>query len=161
MLAVRQRAVNHSPTVVNAPYWETKSLAEMTQEEWESLCDGCALCCLHKLEDEDSAEVWFSDVACRLLDTESCRCRNYKDRQREVPDCIVLAADAPERFAWLPASCAYRRLYEGKPLPEWHPLLTGDTESVHRAGISVRGKVRTEGDGVSISVLMRLDDDMS
>lgn len=140
-------------------FWKHKSLADMSATEWESLCDGCALCCLHKLEDEDSGDVYFTDVACKLLDTDRCRCTDYANRARRVPDCLVLSADEPDTFRWLPASCAYRRLAEGKDLPSWHPLVTGDPESVHRAGISARGKVVSENETSDWSVLRRLDND--
>ncbi|MBT8084999.1 MAG: YcgN family cysteine cluster protein [Woeseia sp.] len=137
-------------------FWKLKSLAEMNQAEWESLCDGCALCCVQKLEDEDNGDIYFTDLACRLLDTASCRCSNYASRMKEVPDCLQLSASEPEMFRWLPASCAYRRLSEGKSLPEWHPLLTGDPESVHKAGISVRGKVVSETETDQWTVLRKL-----
>ena len=139
-------------------FWETKSLSEMTPGEWESLCDGCALCCVQKLEDESTGDVYFTDLACRLLDTRTCRCGDYANRAREVASCLVLKADEPRTFRWLPGSCAYRRLAEGKPLPEWHPLITGDPESVHDAGVSVRGKVVSERDTDQWTVLQQLAD---
>ncbi len=139
-------------------FWKHKSLEEMTHEEWESLCDGCALCCLQKLEDEDSGEVYFTDVACRLLDIEACRCRDYARRCEKVPDCLQIRADDPATFRWLPASCAYRCLAEGRDLPDWHPLVTGVPESVHAAGISVRDKAVPEGPHAEWHVLRRLDD---
>ncbi len=125
-------------------FWESKSLANLTKKEWESLCDGCGRCCLNKLEDEDTGEIFFTDVACKLLDLETCRCGNYRHRVKHVPDCLVLSLEHSEYFNALPNSCAYRRLYEGKPLLDWHPLLTGDPDSVHQAGISVRGMCISE-----------------
>lgn len=125
-------------------FWERKPLADLTKKEWESLCDGCGRCCLNKLEDEDTGEIFFTDVACKLLDLETCRCGNYRHRLKHVPDCQVLGLDHPEYFNALPNSCAYRRLYEGKSLPDWHPLLTGDPNSVHQAGISVCGMCISE-----------------
>jgi uncharacterized cysteine cluster protein YcgN (CxxCxxCC family) len=128
------------------PFWETKTLQQMTPQEWESLCDGCGNCCLHKLRNDDTGDLFHTNVACRLLDGNSCRCSAYAERKRLVPDCVVLTPARAAKFDWLPATCAYRLLAEGKPLPEWHPLISGDPESVHRAGISVRGKTISEAD---------------
>ncbi len=139
-------------------FWKRKSLAEMNRVEWESLCDGCALCCMHKLEDEDTGEVFYTDIACRLLDIDTCRCTDYEKRAQRVVDCLVLSVDVPETFHWLPASCAYRRLAEGHDLPEWHPLLTGSRESVHDAGISMRGRAVPESEDAEWSVLQKLGD---
>ncbi len=126
------------------PFWETKSLAEMTAEEWESLCDGCGLCCLVRLEDLATGEVTPTRVACRLFDADRCRCTDYQDRARRVPDCIKVTPGNIAALTWMPASCAYRRLHEGKPLPQWHPLITGDPQSVHTAGVSVRSQTISE-----------------
>jgi len=127
-----------------APFWMTKRLDEMTREEWESLCDGCGRCCLHKLRDEDTNALSFTNVACRLLDLGSCRCRDYPNRRRAVPDCVGLTPKDVAEIDWLPPSCAYRRLAEGHDLAWWHPLVSGDPETVHRAGISVAGRAISE-----------------
>ena len=126
------------------PFWKTIPLDAMTDEQWESLCDGCGRCCLHKLRDEDTERLAFTNVACRLLDLHTCRCTRYADRQRHVADCISLRPADLASIDWLPPSCAYRRLAEGRDLPDWHPLVTGDPDSVHRAGASVRGRVVSE-----------------
>ncbi|TCP63089.1 hypothetical protein EV663_101356 [Rhodovulum bhavnagarense] len=121
-------------------FWMRFPLDRLSDREWEALCDGCGKCCLNKLEDEDTAEVVFTRIACRLLDGETCRCGNYHCRKAIVPECVVLTPGTIADVAyWMPATCAYRLLWEGKPLPDWHPLITGDAESVHAAGMSVRG----------------------
>ncbi|MEQ3692920.1 MAG: YcgN family cysteine cluster protein [Thalassolituus sp.] len=122
------------------PFWETTSLKDMTRKQWESLCDGCALCCLHKLEDEDTEEVYYTDVHCRYMDTANCNCTVYLERQEKVPNCVWLTPDQASKFHWLPDSCAYRVLAEGRKLAEWHPLISGDPNSVHEAGVSIKGK---------------------
>jgi uncharacterized protein len=127
-----------------APFWRTKTLKQMSQREWESLCDGCGKCCLHKMEDEESGAIYHTNVACRLLDLETCQCGNYSQRKRLVPDCVQLSPDNIERFEWMPSTCAYRLLAAGQDLPEWHPLVTGDPNSVHAAGVSMRGRAVTE-----------------
>jgi len=140
-------------------FWKRKSLSQMSRTEWESLCDGCALCCLHKLEDEKSGDIYYTDIACKLLDVDKCRCTRYEDRARLVSSCLVLSADEPATFDWLPSSCAYRRLAKGQDLPEWHPLISGDPESVHSAGVSARGKAVSELETSEFSVLRRLHDE--
>ncbi|TCT19752.1 YcgN family cysteine cluster protein [Thiobaca trueperi] len=122
-------------------FWETTPLQAMTASQWDALCDGCAKCCLEKFEDEDSGRIVYSRIACALLDLDTCRCRDYDNRARQMPDCVTLALDVLEKPTWLPETCAYRRLAEGSALPDWHPLLTGDPQSVIEAGQSVRGRV--------------------
>ena len=126
------------------PFWKSKTLEEMTSEEWESLCDGCGRCCLHKLRDDDTSALAFTNVACRLLDTHSCQCSDYQKRKRRVPDCVSLTPAVVRAIDWLPPSCGYRRLAEGKDLAWWHPLVSGDKNTVHEAGISVRDRVISE-----------------
>ena len=125
-------------------FWETKKLEELTLSEWESLCDGCARCCMIKLEDETSCEIFYTGLVCRYLDKHACRCTHYPERHALVPDCVKLDADRASEFKWLPKSCAYRRLAEGRSLAWWHPLVSGSSESVHQANISIRGKVVSE-----------------
>lgn len=124
-----------------APFWQTKRLHEMTRSEFEAICDGCGRCCLVKLEDEDTGIVHYTDIACKLLDTESCRCSDYSHRRRRVPDCLKITPRTAKSYAWLPPTCGYRLIAEGRDLYWWHPLVSGDPETVHAAGISVRGKV--------------------
>ena len=130
----------------NKPFWQTKQLTEMTLDEWESLCDGCGICCLYKLEDEDTGEIFMTNVACRFLDSEKCVCVLYDERRSAMPTCIQLTPSKVEPLNWLPDTCAYRLVLQGKPLPDWHPLVSGSREGVHRAGVSVRGKVISEVD---------------
>ena len=122
------------------PFWE-KPLEALTRSEWEQLCDGCGRCCLVKLEDEDTGRIHYTDIACRLLDTGACRCRNYRERREYVPDCVKLTPETVRSIPWLPPTCAYRMRAEGRDLAWWHPLISGDPESVHRAGVSVRGRI--------------------
>jgi uncharacterized cysteine cluster protein YcgN (CxxCxxCC family) len=119
-------------------FWE-KPLGDLNRAEWEALCDGCGKCCLHKVEDEDTGHIYPTNVACRLLDRETARCSNYRNRRAFVPDCLRLTAAKLEEISWLPRTCAYRLRADGKPLPDWHYLISGDREAVHRAGQSVRG----------------------
>ena len=123
------------------PFWRVKRLEEMDEGEWESLCDGCGRCCLVKLEDEKTEDIYFTDVGCRLLDTGSCRCGDYQHRTEKVDDCVRLTPAVIGEIDWLPPTCGYRLIAEGKDLYWWHPLVSGDPETVHAAGVSVRGKV--------------------
>jgi len=125
-------------------FWETKTLEQMNPKEWESLCDGCGLCCLVKIEDEESGEVFNTSVSCRQLDVETCRCRDYKNRLTEAPMCIQLTLENLPELSWLPETCAYKRLYESKSLPLWHPLITANKNSVHEAGFSARWFAQSE-----------------
>ncbi len=138
-----------------APFWKTKPLSKMTRREWESLCDGCAKCCLVKLVDDDLPEgeepgdedTHYTNLACRLLDRTTCQCTRYKERMRLVPDCVRLTPESlPRVHGWLPRTCAYRLLHEGADLPFWHPLVSGERESVHRAGVSLKGEMLCESD---------------
>jgi uncharacterized protein len=157
----RQRCESQGAMDDAIPFWRSKTLAEMTEAEWESLCDGCGRCCLVKLEEdldpapaakngrpapEPNPRVWFTDVGCRLLDARTCRCKDYPNRTKFVEDCVRLTPEVVEEIGWLPPSCAYRLLAEGRDLYWWHPLISGDPETVHAAGVSVRGRVAASED---------------
>ncbi len=129
------------------PFWKRKTLHEMTSEEWESLCDGCGKCCLNKLEDWDTGEIYWTNIGCELLDCDTCRCKDYENRFEKVPDCIQLTPEKIETIRWLPPTCAYRLVKEGKDLFDWHPLVSGDPQSVHKAGISIQGRA-VEDNGI-------------
>ena len=139
-------------THMTDPFWKTKSLAEMNQAEWESLCDGCGRCCLNKLEDEDTGEFLYTRAACKLLDIGTCQCTDYRTAKR-VPDCVTLTAKNVKELGWLPESCAYRRLDEGKGLAWWHPLVSGTPDTVREAGISIENEAYTE-EGITIEELV-------
>lgn len=127
-----------------ANFWEIKALSELTQSEWEQLCDGCAKCCLLKVEDEETGIIYGTNVVCQYLNIEKCQCENYSQRSVLVPECVTLNSDNLEQVYFMPSSCSYRLLAEGKPLPEWHPLVSKQKESVHESGHSIRGKVISE-----------------
>lgn len=129
---------------ITPPFWETTPLEEMTHAQWESLCDGCGRCCLVVVEDEDTGAYVRLAVSCRLLDTQTCRCTDYARRRKRVPGCVRMTPEVARTATWLPSTCAYRRLAHGEPLHWWHPLVSGDPETVHAAGISVRGRVISE-----------------
>ncbi len=129
------------PAPERPPFWKRKRLHEMTRGEFEAICDRCARCCLVKLEDEDTGKVHYTDIACKLLDSESCRCKDYGHRKRRVPDCLKITPRTAKSYRWLPETCGYRLIAEGRDLYWWHPLVSGDPDTVHAAGISVRGKV--------------------
>ena len=135
------------------PFWRRKSLEKMTDSEWESLCDGCGKCCLNKLEEEGTDRTYYTDVGCRLLDGQSCRCSDYAHRQEKVDDCVRLTPETLKTITWLPPSCAYVLVAKGKDLYWWHPLVSGDPETVHTAGVSVRGRVHANETHVSDDML--------
>ena len=125
-------------------FWESKTLEQLSVDEWEALCDGCGLCCLVKIEDEDSGQVFNTSVSCKQLDIETCRCKDYENRLGDVSMCIQLTLENLPQLHWLPETCAYKRLYEGKPLPSWHPLISNDINSVHEAGFSAKWFAQSE-----------------
>ena len=132
-------------------FWENKSLAEMSQKEWESLCDGCGKCCLIKLEDSDTKELFYTDVACHLLDHKTCQCKDYENRKKLVDDCLQLEVNDVEDFKWLPQTCAYRLLHEGKELPKWHYLVSGDRNTLHKMNMSVQNRVVSETEVLEVA----------
>jgi len=136
----------------DTPFWRTKTLEEMSDAEWESLCDGCGRCCLVKLEDEETSEIHFTDIGCKLFDAGACRCRDYTRRRKRVKDCVKLTPRAVRTLPWLPPSCAYRRLAEGRDLAWWHPLVSGTPDTVHLAGVSVRGRVSADETEIPIEL---------
>jgi uncharacterized cysteine cluster protein YcgN (CxxCxxCC family) len=140
---------NDAAKTDDLPFWKTKTLAEMTDGEWESLCDGCGLCCLNKLEDWETGEIAWTSIRCVLLDGESCRCKDYENRQATVPDCIRLTVESVAEISWLPPTCGYRLVRDGHDLYWWHPLVSGDPDTVHQAGISARGRTVSE-EGIDI-----------
>jgi uncharacterized protein len=135
-----------------APFWKGKELEEFSQAEWESLCDGCGRCCLVKLEDEDTAEIHFTDLGCKLLDGKTCRCSDYRRRRQRVRDCLKLTPYSVRTLPWLPPTCGYRLIAEGRDLFWWHPLVSGSPDTVHDAGVSVRGRV------AALETEVKLDD---
>jgi uncharacterized cysteine cluster protein YcgN (CxxCxxCC family) len=132
------------PEKSEPPFWQKQDLSQLSRSQWEAICDGCGRCCLQKLENRKTGKVYYTRVACYLLDIDTCRCRNYADRALWVPDCLTLKPENILTMRWLPKSCAYRTLAEGRRLPHWHPLISGDPDSVHHAGISVRGRAVSE-----------------
>jgi uncharacterized cysteine cluster protein YcgN (CxxCxxCC family) len=129
------------------PFWQEKSLDQLSEEQWELLCDGCGKCCMHKLQDEDTDELLFTCISCEFLDTESCQCSVYSNRNKYVPDCLNLKyEDLPTVSEWLPETCAYRLLYKGQSLPQWHPLIAGTKKMMHENHFSVRSKAINERD---------------
>ena len=151
--ASRREVINGCPMSDTKPFWKTKNLVEMTREEWESLCDGCGRCCLNKLEDEDTGEFLYTRAACKLLDLKTCQCSDYPNRAARVPDCVTLTPKNVGELGWLPQTCAYRLLDEGKSLAWWHPLVSGRAETVVEAGITVAGVAYSEK-GITVEQLV-------
>lgn len=131
---------------IRKKFWKKKKLEEMSPEEWEALCDGCGICCLYKVENPDTAVVELTSIACRFLDIEACRCQLYENRNSAMPTCIKLTPKNIAGLTWLPDTCAYKLVCAGKPLPDWHPLVSGDPESIHKSGASIRGRVLAESE---------------
>ncbi|MEP3891496.1 MAG: YcgN family cysteine cluster protein [Hellea sp.] len=134
----------NKPAKAKLPFWKTKNMAEMSPREWESLCDNCGKCCCIRLEDDDTGDIYITDVACKLFDPSSCKCTDYPNRSKKVPDCVTLTKDNVEQLHWMPQTCAYRLVSEGKDLPEYHHLISGSRDSIHEAGMSVQGSVTSE-----------------
>ena len=140
------KIISRPEHLTQSKFWEHKQLHELSYDEWEALCDGCAKCCLHKFQDEDTFEYFYTNVACKLLDTYQCRCTSYHNRSELEPGCVILSPLHASSVEWLPETCAYRRIANGLPLEAWHPLNSGDPDSEHKSGISVRGKSIREQD---------------
>ncbi len=151
-MAARHRQRPDNGPADEVPFWRRLSLSQMSDQQWESLCDGCARCCLNKLEYEDTGEIAWTEVACRLLDSDTCRCSDYAHREQRVSDCLKLTAENVPELTWLPPTCAYRLVAEGRDLYWWHPLVSGDPETVHAAGVSVRGRTLSE-EGIPVDEL--------
>lgn len=134
---------NGCADLADTPFWE-RPIDQLTRDEWEALCDGCGKCCLHKVEDEDTGRIYPTNVACKLLDLNSCQCADYRHRRMHVPDCIRLSRRTIDKYPWLPSTCAYVLRAKDEKLPDWHYLVCGDREAVHRAGISVKGRAISE-----------------
>ncbi len=143
-VAINGSAERPDPASATAPFWRTKTLEQLSKDEWEALCDGCARCCMVKLEDEDTAQIYLTRLACSMLDVKTCRCSNYPERFSLMPDCIDITIEKVRDLKWLPATCAYRVVDEGRDLAWWHPLVSGTPETVVQAGISVRGLAKSE-----------------
>lgn len=149
-LSVRGRHIG----AMTYPFWKTKSLEEMDAAEWESLCDGCGKCCLVKIEDADTGEISYTDIGCRLLDGDTCRCRDYANRTLKVPECVRLTPETVTTLGWLPSTCGYRLVAEGRDLPWWHPLVSGDPDTVRQAGVSAAGRVAASEDDLTIEEII-------